>query len=108
MTAQRRIARLVLTLSACAVAALAQYKTEPAGPPPTDVPAAIRDALQKDGAKISGPGGVLCEVWFRTTTPAGPPNNEKDVTLPNLPHGALLGVIRYEAEGKDRRGQTIK
>jgi hypothetical protein len=30
------------------------------------------------------------------------------VTLPNIPVGTLLGVIRFEAAGLDRRGQTIQ
>jgi hypothetical protein len=108
MTVSRRVFQFALVLCACTGATFAQYKMEPAGPPPADLPAALRDGLQKDGAKISGPDGALCEVWFRTATPAGSPNNEKDVTLSNLPHGALIGVIKYEAKGQDRRGQNIK
>lgn len=108
MTPPRRFSRCALLLFVSAAAAFSQYKMEPAGPPPSDVPAAVRGLLQNDGAKISGPNGVLCEIWLRSATPTGAPNNEKDVTLTNLPHGALLGVIRYESQGQDRRGQTIK
>ena len=108
MTVASRVSHIAAALCACASAALGQYKMDPAGPPPPEVPAAIRDTLQKDGAKITGPNGPLCEVWFRGATPAGPPNNEKDVTLTNLPHGALIGVIKYDSQGQDRRGQTIK
>jgi len=107
MTLKRCVlsASLPLLLSA---AAFGQYKMEPAGPPPADAPASITGVLQKDGAKISGPDGPLCEIWFRSSAPAGPPNNEKDVTLSSLPHGALIGLIHYDAQGQDRRGQTIK
>ena len=28
--------------------------------------------------------------------------------MPAIPHGALLGVVRFPANGADRRGQTIK
>ena len=30
------------------------------------------------------------------------------MTLPNMPMGALLGVIRFDGHGSDRRGQTIQ
>ncbi|MGA3205923.1 MAG: hypothetical protein ABSF12_25800 [Bryobacteraceae bacterium] len=39
--------------------------------------------------------------------PAGPNTGESSVTLPTIPPGALLGVLRFSAKGSDRRGQTI-
>jgi len=71
-------------------AAFAQYKVEPAGPPPSDLPPAISGILQKDGYKVSGQSA------------------EEGVTLPTIPQGALLGVLRFPARGSDRRGQPIK
>src|SRR5579884_4282884 len=108
MTNTRCLVSLWVVSLLSGAAAFGQYKMEPAGPPPADAPPAIRNLLQKDGAKIIGPNGPLCEVWFRADTPSGPANNEKDVTLTNLPHGALIGLIRYDAQGQDRRGQNIK
>jgi len=108
MIAKTPFARLSVVALGFALTAVGQYTMAPAGPPPADVPAPFRSLLQQDGAKISGPSGALCEVWLRATTPTGPPNNETDVTLTNLPHGALLGVIKYETQAQDRRGQPIK
>ncbi len=104
----RTVTRIGLLLWAGALAAFGQYKSEPAGAPPADVAPAIRDALQKDGARITGPAGPLCEIWFRSTAPSAPPSSEPDVTLPTIPPSALIGVIRYDAKGQDRRGQAIK
>ena len=91
-----------------AVAALAQYKSEPAGAPPSDVPAGFASLLQKDGAKVTGPSGVVCEIWLLSTAPKGAPTGESNVTLPDVPLSAFMGVIRFTQPGKDRRGQQIK
>jgi hypothetical protein len=91
------------------VAALAQYKAEPAGAPPSDLPAPFAAALQKQGTKIlDAKGTVWCEFWLVSTAPKGPASGEENVTLPNIPHGSLLGVIRWPAQGYDRRGQVVK
>jgi hypothetical protein len=89
--------------------AFGQYKMEPAGAPPSAVPAPFASMLQQQGAKISGPGGsVYCEVWFRTEAPSGPKSTESDVALPTIPQGAFLGVIQFPGPAQDRRGQSIK
>lgn len=88
---------------------MAQYKAEPAGPPPSDVSPSIAAALEKNGTKITNNGKAYCEIWFRTTKPSGGKNaSEEAVTLPSIPQGALLAVIRFDGQGSDRRGQTIK
>ena len=85
-----------------------QYKLEPAGPPPSDLPPAVAGALQKDGSKIvAGSGTAFCEIWFRSTAPSGPKTAEDGVTLPTIPQGSLLGALRFPARGADRRGQNI-
>lgn len=90
------------------VTALAQYKAESAGAPPSDVPSPIASVLQKDGTKVTGPNGTLCEIWLVSTAPKGSPSGEQNVTLPTVPHGSLMGIIRFTSAGKDRRGQMIK
>lgn len=90
-------------------AAFAQYKAVPAGPPNADIPAPLAGVLQKDGFRVQDGGGkTLFEIWFRQDMPKTAPNSEENVTLNTVPHGALLGVIRYTAQGSDRRGQGIK
>ncbi len=89
--------------------AFGQYKSEPAGPPPAELAAPVREALQKDGAKVvASDGSVFCEVWFRTTAPSGAATTEQGASLTTIPHGALLGALRFSKAGQDRRGQTIK
>lgn len=91
-----------------AAAAFGQYKAEPAGAPPADLAPSVSQLLQKEGTKISSDKGVFAEVWLRAATPAGSTAKEDNVTLPEVPHGALLGVVRFPAQAADRRGQTIK
>lgn len=87
----------------------AQYKVESAGAPPAEVPAAFSEVLQKDGAKVlAGNGTVVGEFWFRGTAPSGPKSTEDGVSLPTIPHGSLMGVLRFPVKGEDRRGQGLK
>jgi hypothetical protein len=90
------------------LAADGPYKAESAGGPPSEVAPAIAQALQKNGTRISSNGAAYCEIWFRTEKPSGPKSTEESVTLPLIPQGALLGVIRFDGTGADRRGQNIK
>jgi hypothetical protein len=86
-----------------ATAVFAQYKAQPAGDPPAE--AAV---LNKAGNKIvADNGSVYAEIWLRSTMPSGPNTGESSVTLPTIPLGALLGVMRFTAKGSDRRGQNI-
>jgi hypothetical protein len=89
-------------------AAFAQYKSEAAGAPPAELAPAISQALEQQGTKILGSNGVFCEVWLRTSLPSGAKSSEESVTLPTIPHGTLLGAIRFPTQGADRRGQAIK
>jgi hypothetical protein len=85
-----------------------QYKADKAGPPPPEVAFGIAQSLQKSGFQISTKGAAYCEIWLRASLPSGAGSNEPNVTLPNMPVGALLGVIRFDGNGSDRRGQAIK
>jgi hypothetical protein len=99
----------VLCALLLAATAFGQYKLESAGAAPAELAPAIREALQKDGAEILAPdGSVFCEVWFRTAAPKGPASSESGVTLKTVPHGALLGALRFPNDGQDRRGFAIK
>lgn len=101
--------RILLSLWLLPVAAFSQYKYEPAGPPPEELAPAIREALHKTGHRIVAAGGkVIAELWFRAQAPTGPPIGEENVSLNTIPHGALVGAIRFPGRGSDRRGQTLK
>jgi len=85
-----------------------QYKADKAGPPP-EVALGIAQVLEKSGFQITNSGAKYCELWFRAALPAGAAaSKESNVTLPEVPVGALLGVIRFDVQGTDRRGQTIQ
>lgn len=99
--------RLLVCLALAAASGSAQYKLENAGAPPADLAPAVRDALQKDGARVAGPNGAVCEVWFRAAAPEGS-NSEQNVSFKDLPHGALLGIVRFPGKAADRRGQALK
>jgi hypothetical protein len=96
-----------LAIFLVSVTAFAQYKAEPAGPPPSDLTPAIGQALQKDGTKITNNGQPYLEIWFRTQAPTGG-KGEEGQTLTTVPQGALLGIIKFDTQGQDRRGQGIK
>jgi hypothetical protein len=89
-----------------------QYKANKAGPPPPEVAAGIAQALATTGFQISDNGARYCEIWLRASLPSGQRSKEpaalSNVTLPNIPIGALVGVMRFDGQGSDRRGQAIQ
>lgn len=97
---------LFIPLLICS-AAFGQYKSEPAGAPPAEVAASISKGLQKDGVKITKNGAAYCEIWLRSEKPTGGKAQEGQ-TLADVPQGALVGVVRFDGAGQDRRGQGIK
>ena len=99
--------RLAICTVFAAAAAFAQYKADSAGAPPADLPAPYASLLQSEGTKVTGPDGAL-EIWLVKALPKGPASGEQNVTFDTVPHGSLIGVIRYPGKGKDRRGQLIK
>jgi hypothetical protein len=99
---------------ACAVfrldAAPAAYTLETsATPPPAELPAALRDTVAADVLRVTGPGGVLCEIWLRKSVPvAASPSAELGITFGQIAEGTLLGVMRVAADTTDYRSQKVK
>ena len=100
--------KTVLSLLLLVSAAFGQYKTEAAGAPPSELDPAIVATLQKQGVKVLNGDKLVCEIWFRNSLPTGGKGGEDNVTMTAVPHGSLLGAIRFPANGADRRGQTLK
>lgn len=99
--------RFVLCGLLAATALLAEYKSEPAGAPPADLKPGVASLLGKEGYKISDGGKMTAELWLRSSVPTGG-KAETSVTLSGVPHGALMGVVRFPEGWADRRGQKIK
>jgi hypothetical protein len=81
------------------------YKYEALSSAPTGVPDAYSSLLNPQGAKVSGPSGVWCEVFPVKTLAAGK-SSDASISF-GLPQGTLLGILRFPAKGADRRGQVI-
>lgn len=92
-----------------AVALSAQdYKSSAAGAPPAELNASVSGLLEKQGVQVTRDGKVLSEIWFRAELPAPKPTTEGSLTMPNVPHGTLMGVMKVHQSYSDRRGQTFK
>jgi hypothetical protein len=97
---------LLLLLSAAAAAFAQDYKLEKIATPPPGLPAAYASQIG-DGYRVVGSSGPWVEIWFRKTIPTGPKSSDPAVTLP-IAQGTFLGILRFPANGADRRGQTVK
>ncbi|MBM3726645.1 MAG: hypothetical protein FJW40_14625 [Acidobacteria bacterium] len=103
------MSRSLITLSLCASALFGQYTVQPAGAPPAELDPAVTALLVKDGVRIVDAGGkAWCEVWVRASAPPAANSTEENVSFTTVPHGVIMGAIRWPANGYDRRGQTIK
>ena len=91
-----------------AVAAFGQYTAKPGGEPPSELAPGIVASLASPGTQIlEADGSVYCEIWLVKAAPSGPELSEVDVSWTTVPHGALLGAVRFPEGGKDRRAQQV-
>ncbi|MDZ4797317.1 MAG: hypothetical protein SGI92_04090 [Bryobacteraceae bacterium] len=98
-----------LAFAFCLVAGMAfGHTAESAGAAPSDLDPAIVGVLQKDGIRVKDGAKVVMEFWFVSALPGGSASGAPNVTMPELPHGALMGVVRFPAKYMDRRGQSIQ
>jgi hypothetical protein len=102
MKVMTRICSLLLT----ATAGVAQYKAQPAGDPPSEAAAPTLGAINKTGTKVVAENGTAyAEIWLRSAMATGPNTGESSVTLPTIPAGAPLGLLRFPAKGSDGAGR---
>jgi len=103
--------RLVFFPSALLVACLSlyaqDYKVESIATPPPDLPAAYSSLIATPGYRVTGPQGPWVEVWLQKSIPTGAKPSDDTIVLP-IAQGTLIGILRFPAEGYDRRGQPIK
>ena len=93
-----------------ATARTQSYKLESSStPPPQELSAEIRDTLSPDALHVTGPNGPLVDIWLRKSIPAAAtPDTSLGVNFGQIPQGALVGAIKFDAAGADYRGQAIK
>lgn len=84
-----------------------EFKLEPIGAAAPDLPASYAAVIDTKGYRVEGPKGPWCEIWFRKAIPQGPKPDDATIVLP-IAQGTLLGVMRFPANGLDRRGQQLK
>jgi len=96
-----------LFVSLFATAWAQDYKVETIASLPAGLPESYVSLLKAPGYRVSGPNGPWCEVWFRSTIPTGAKPADDSIVFP-IAQGTLVGVLRFPADGADRRGQTIK
>jgi hypothetical protein len=86
------------------------YKAESAkAEAPAELAADVRGTLSDQAIKISNPQGALCEIWLRKSVPAkAGAATALGVIYPQFTEGELVGAIRFDADAKDYRKQTVK
>lgn len=102
---------LALLLSGHAASAAAQaYKAEKVTlAPPEQLSAAVRDVLSQDAFRVTGPDGVVCNLWLRKAVPAtGPGGTPPEIAFPQISVGTLIGAIEFPSNVIDYRGQPIQ
>jgi hypothetical protein len=83
------------------------YKLETIDTPPPALPAAYAAVVfQRPGFRVVGPAAPWCEIWFRNSIVPGAKPTDTAITLA-IPQGTLIGILRFPAQGLDRRGQAI-
>jgi hypothetical protein len=99
----------VLTLSAAARVSAQGYKIESAAvAAPAELSAAMRDALSPQAFRVSGPSGVVCEIWLRKAVPGQAATQNLGVIYTQIQEGTLVAAVRFPADLKDYRRQNVK
>jgi hypothetical protein len=107
----RRTLLTLFALMLCGAARVSAqgYKIESAAvAAPAELSAAVRDALSPQGLRVSGPSGVVCEIWLRKTVPGQAAAQNLGVVYTQISEGTLVAAIRFPADIKDYRRQSVK
>jgi hypothetical protein len=98
-----------LTLSFAARVSAQGYKIESAAvAAPAELSAAVRDTLSPQALRVSGPSGVICEIWLRKNVPGQAATQNLGVIYTQLQEGTLVAAIRFPSQLKDYRRQDVK
>jgi len=82
-------------------------KIEPVAKPPAELPGAIAGAVEAHGFRVLDKDGTpLVSIWLATSVKTSKKEVE-GANYPQLDASSFVGVITFDSEGKDLRGQTI-
>jgi hypothetical protein len=76
--------------------------------PPAELSAAVRAVLGDSVLRVSGPNGLICEIWLRKSVPAKAAATALGVTFTQLDEGTLVAAMRVAADTRDYRRQAVK
>jgi hypothetical protein len=77
--------------------------------PPQELSAAVRAVLGNQVLRVTGPNGLICEIWLRKDVPAkASPAAVLGVTFTQLDEGTLVAAMRLASDTRDYRRQGIK
>ena len=105
-----KLASVVIAAAMVAGVASAQYKLRTAtAAPPQELAAPLQSALSSDAIQVTGASGPYCEIWLAKSVATAPtPDTSLGVNFGQIPPGALVGAIKFDAPGADYRNQPIK
>src|SRR5580658_3176788 len=87
---------MLLALIGPARVSAQNYKVESeSAAAPQELAPAVGDLLSPQALKITGPGGVVCELWLRKSVPGAAPAAQPGVVFPQLQEGTLIAVVRF-------------
>ncbi len=75
---------------------------------PQELSAAVRTVMSDQVLRVSGPSGLICEIWLRKAVPAKAAATALGVTFTQLDEGTLVAVMRVAADTRDYRRQGVK
>lgn len=78
-------------------------------PAPADLAAPVREAMSGNALAVTSASGPRCEIWLvKSVAPVATPDTSPGANFGQIPLGALIGAIKFDAPGGDYRGQSIK
>jgi hypothetical protein len=76
--------------------------------PPQELSAPVRAELLPKALRVSGPNGLICEIWVKNVVEGQAATQSKDTIYKQIPEGTLIAAIRFPADLKDYRRQVVK
>jgi len=107
---RRSLPIFFMLMICCATRVCAQtYKVESVdADPPQVLNVAVRAEFSTQALRISGPNGIICEIWVRKVVAGQSAAQIKGAIYTQIPEGALIAAIRFPADLKDYRRQVVR